>query len=166
MGLSDFLTSDEEVLERYGLAERGGMWIATDKRVIRYKKKLIGEEFEDLAYDKITSLEFVSGPNALLSWGVLLLVVGVTSYVGVDIFWVKAPPDILEPVFRMFKLLIILSVVLIAAGIIFKDAHYQIYAAGLGAIAQQKWKIPVPLYKGAIPAELKRLQSIIRERLK
>jgi hypothetical protein len=168
MGLSDFLTSDEEILERYGLAERGGMWIATDKRVIRYKKKLIGEEFEDLAYDKITSLEFVSGPNALFGLGVLLLVVVVTLYVSANILLVnifRVSTDIIDPVLDMSKLLIILSVVLIAGGIISKEAYYQIYAAGLDASRQQKWRITVPLYKGAVPEKLKRFEVVVRERL-
>ena len=52
MPIEGYLGKDEEIVAGYGLHERFGIFYATNKRVIKWKKLLMGEDFSDLSYRK------------------------------------------------------------------------------------------------------------------
>jgi len=144
MPVEDYLGKDEEILARYGLHERTGIFYATNKRIIKWKKLLIGEDFSDLAYRNITSLEHrvrpryvvIAGGGFLVILGILIP--GVTALIGLA---------------------------LIAIGFYFKKATYAFKAPGLTGSDANKWSFNVPWHKAQAREESLKFAFIVRENL-
>lgn len=69
MSLEEFLIEDEEILAK--IKASGTLYLATNKRVLKYRKELFGESFDDLAYKHITSLSHKKKQTYLLYYLVL-----------------------------------------------------------------------------------------------
>lgn len=164
MGLKDFLVLEEgeEILVKYGISEYNGIWVATNKRVIKYLKKLIGEEFCYIPYDKITSLEFVSKSTGGIEIGLIFLFLGFSLFILKEII---KEIEITE-IFNLLGIyLLFAAIIFIFIGIIFKNAYYQLYALGLNNEGNKKWRLNLPWYRTAIPEDLKKFELIMREKL-
>ena len=138
MSLEDFLIEGEEII-----AAASDDYFATSKRVIKYRKKLVREEFEDLAYPHITSLKLVNRP----SWGFIVagfnlaVLGGLGWYFEFDIAEIIGTAWQHEYIFIAYSLIGI-GVILIILGFIFRDAFYQLRAAGINP---GDWRIQRPV---------------------
>ena len=80
MTIERYLTTDEKVLAT------AGSFYATNKRVIRYRKNIMGEELHDLAYSHLTSISYINRSRvALIDLGIFIAMLGVIGIV-VNIF--------------------------------------------------------------------------------
>ena len=129
MPVEEHLTSGEEILAS------AGDYYATSKRVIRYRKRLIGEELDDLAYSHITSLSLVNNPRTgLITPGIILLVLGIIGII-VNIF---ADAGLVTP---LSIIGLVLGIVLIVCGIIFPLTYVQFRAPGISGAAEERLRM-------------------------
>lgn len=110
MVVEDYLTPKEKIVSQ--IKSSGYDFIATNKRVIKYKKTRGGETFEDLAYKHITSITLKGGINiGLIILGIFFLFL---LYIFKDI-----PP--------FFFIFLIIGIICIFFGFM-KRSAYRLYA--------------------------------------
>lgn len=134
---------------------RSGDFYATNRRVIRYRTGLYGEELDDFAYSHISSISYISGSKPLvIDTGVFLAIAGVIGIV-VNIF---------TDVMLVTPLCIVaacLGAVLVIYGFFSKVTHVQFRAAGLTESAGARLRM-----SNANSEEAKRFISLVREHMK
>ena len=142
MSLDDFLIPGEHVKQK--IQQGGNAFYATNKRVIKYSKKvfgLFGEEFDDLAYKHITSVSLVNRPRwGWVYFGILLMIIG-----GAGVIWFASPEFVEFLDTDSQTILEYVSYGVIGFGLIvallsfiFRESSYQFRAAG---IKPEDWKI-------------------------
>ncbi len=133
---------------------RAGDFYATNRRVIRYRKGLHGEELDDFVYSHISSISYVSGSKTLVTdTGILLAIAGIIGIV-VNIF---------TDVMLVTPLCIVaacVGAVLIIYGFFSKVTYVQFRAAGLTESAGAKLRM-----SNVHSEEAKRFISVVREHM-
>jgi hypothetical protein len=133
---------------------RAGYFYATNRRVIRYRKELHGEELDDLAYSHISSISYISGSRTLVvDTGIFLAVAGIIGIV-VNMF---------TDVMLVTPLCIVaacVGAVLIIYGFFSKVTHVQFRAAGLTESAAAKLRM-----SNVHSEEAKKFISLVREHM-
>jgi hypothetical protein len=80
MAIERYLTTDEKIL-----ASAGDLY-ATNKRIIKYRKNILGEELHDLFYPHLTSISYINrSRRGWLDLGSIVSVLGIVGIV-VNIF--------------------------------------------------------------------------------
>lgn len=130
MAVQDYLAPGEQVLAVHG------DYYATDRRVIKYKKDFLGEEWHDLSYGYIASLSMVSQPRAWLLWlGALLLLVGIVLGTLLS---------------GLLFILIPAGIGLGALGALLKEAWFRLGVPALaGEEGEMDWRLPSPRAESA-----------------
>lgn len=113
MSLKDFLTPKEKEISK--IKSSGYDFIATNKRVIKYKKKHGGEIFEDLTYKSINSISLSGGIN----WALIIL--------GIFLIFLSFP---FTKFFAIFMLILFSGLVCIIIGMITRSV-YRFYSPGV-----------------------------------
>jgi len=149
MGIDDHLTPGEQILAQ------AGDHYATDKRLIRYKKWLLREEWDDLAYAHITSISLVNeSRKGLVTFGIVLLFLGIVGVI-CSIFFPEV--GILRPGSIGG---IAAGVVSILAGVFFRLAYCEFRAPGVSGAVEERLRL-----KKVRSDDAKTLVAIVREHL-
>jgi len=75
MPLENYLIQGEEILAK------AGIFVATNKRLIRYNKRFFSEELDDLPYSHITSIGVVKSPRKrLIKAGVIITLIAIITF--------------------------------------------------------------------------------------
>lgn len=75
MPLETYLMDGESILAQ------GGCFYASDRRLIRYRKRFLGEELDDIPYSHLTSIGIVrSRKAALLKGGITITLIGLSTF--------------------------------------------------------------------------------------
>src|SRR5579885_2814976 len=113
MPIDDHLMRDEKILASTSGVGKATLY-ATNQRVIRYEKGLLGEKVDSLYYAHITSASLTTKSYLwLVVPGALIIIIGVAAGG------------------RLGALLFLLGVVLALVGIFYKPARYQLKVVGL-----------------------------------
>lgn len=149
MTVERYLTTDEKILAS------AGNFYATNKRIIKYWKNLMGEELHDLSYSHLTSISYISRSRmALVDLGIFIAVLGVVGLV-VNIFLEERLVTPLSAVGVGVGVLIMLI------GIFAKVTYVQFRGAGLSDTAGRRLRI-----RDVHSQEVKRLITVVREHTK
>lgn len=112
--INRFLGKDETVLSTY-LAGKG-IYCATEKRVISYRKKLTGEKFSDVSYAHITTVNLESKiRKGLVYLGILVIFLGILSSISST---------------SLAAILFIIGLLIVIVGIVFKVSMYSVHTSG------------------------------------
>jgi hypothetical protein len=77
---------EKHLIPEENILVRAGDFYATNKRLLRYRKRFHGEEIDDIAYSHISSITYISGSRVLVTdIGIVLAVLGIIGIV-VNIF--------------------------------------------------------------------------------
>lgn len=141
MPVEKHLMSGEEVLATCG------PFLATSRRLIRYRETGKGEDYRQVAYTQLETVELVKkARHPLMITGTLLSIVslGLLFYIPVSA-----------------TILFILGVALVIIGGVGKEAYYQIHIRGLPKEEERLWRVNHPR-SGQFIATVK---NIIRDEL-
>lgn len=149
MGIEDHLTPGEQILAQ------AGDHYATEKRLIRYKKWLLREEWDDLAYAHITSISLVNeSRKGLVNFGIVLLLLGVVGFI-CSIFF----PDV--NMLRPGSIGgIAVGVVFILAGVFFRLAYCEFRAPGVSGAVEERLRL-----RKVRSEDARSLVALVREHL-
>jgi hypothetical protein len=120
MVAEDYLTPKEKIVSQ--LKSSGYDFLATNKRIIKYKKTHGGETFEDLGYRHIISITLKGGIN------IGLIILGIIFLILVYAFKDNT---------ALFFMFLIIGIICIVFGLMSKSA-YRFYASG---ISPSHWTI-------------------------
>lgn len=153
MPLESYLTEGETILTQEG------NFYATNKRLIRYQKHLIGEEFDDIPYSHLSSVGLIRKPRrGLIKAGKIIIIVVLISLLILAIISAVLPvistmlgPLLGTPGTRMsfnidflMPLLLIglaVGVVLILLGGFLPEVFIQFLAPGLNKDAEARFRL-------------------------
>jgi ribosomal protein L40E len=122
MPIDDHLLRDEKILASTSGVGKATLY-ATNQRVIRYEKGLLGEKVDSLYYAHITSASLTTKSYLwLVVPGALIIIIGVAAGG------------------RLGALLFLLGVVLALVGIFYKPARYQLKVVGLSSKELKRWR--------------------------
>jgi hypothetical protein len=113
MVVEDYLTPKEKIVSQ--IKSSGYDFLATNKRVIKYKKTRGGENFEDLAYRHITSITLKGGIN------IVMIILGIILLFLVYIFRDNS---------LLFFIFLIFGIICIIVGLMSRSV-YKLYASGI-----------------------------------
>lgn len=158
MALEDYLAPGEEILAR------AGNFYATSRRLIRYGKDLLGEDWDDIAYAHLASVSLVRKPHrGLINIGVLLL--AMTAALFIILLAIATPlrtflqvninPGTFLPLFVVGGGL---GVALILVGSLLPATYYQFRMAGMSPTLECRFRLG-----GVRRAEARRLVRTVRE---
>lgn len=132
-----------------------GDFYATNKRLLRYRKRFQGEEIDDIAYSHISSITYISGSRALITdIGVILAVLGVIGIV-VNIF---TDVSLVTPLCAVATFV---GIVLIVYGVFSKVTFVQFRGTGISDVAGERLRMT-----NVHPEDTKRFISLVREHMK
>jgi len=132
-----------------------GDFYATNKRLLRYRKRFHGEEIDDIAYSHISSITYISGSRAFITdIGVILAVLGVIGIV-VNIF------TDLSLVTPLCAVATFVGIVLIIYGVFSKITFVQFRGTGISDVAGERLRMT-----NVHPEDTKRFISLVREHMK
>ena len=151
MGLEEHLVAGETVLSR------SGRFHATDRRLIRYEKRLFSEEMHDLIYAHLASLSLVRH-----SWTVLAYIGGVLHGLGIAGLLARLILDLVYPrvslPFAPFLTILLVGASLLVLWLLIPRRFYQVRAVWSREEDDALWQI------GRVEsAETRRLVAQVRE---
>ena len=130
MSIEKHLLEDETILA--SVKVRKVAFYATNKRVLRYEKRLFREKLHSLYYPHIASISLETKSFLWLTiLGAIVIGVGVWGWI-----------NLMTP-FRVLYNMILFAVgaVLVVIGILYRPAWYQIRAVGLSGKDLKLWRI-------------------------
>lgn len=146
MTVERYLTTDEKILAS------AGNFYATNKRVIKYGKNLMGEELHDLSYTHLTSISYINkSRGAWVNLGIFIAVLGIVGIV-VNIFLEERLVTPLCGAGAGVGVLIMLI------GIFARVTYVQFRGAGVSDAAGRRLRI-----RDVHSQEVKRLINLVRE---
>jgi hypothetical protein len=149
MPLSKHLIPEENVLVR------AGDFYATNKRLLRYRKRFHGEEIDDIAYSHISSITYISGSRVLVTnIGIVLAVLGIIGIV-VNIF-----TDV-RLVTPLCSVAAFVGIVFIIYGAFSKVTYVQFRGAGISDAAGARLRMT-----NVHPEDTQKFISLVREHMK
>ena len=148
MPVEEQLITGEEILAR------AGDFYATNKRILRYRKRLVGEELDDLVYSHITSITYVRKADPFFTTtGIMLVIAGIVGIV-VNIFTGIGLVSILSYAG------VGLGILLVLYGILFPETYMQFRAAGVSDDAGVRLRMT-----NVRPQDAKKFISLVREHM-
>ncbi len=149
MHVKKHLIPEENVLVR------AGDFYATNKRLLRYRKRFHGEVIDDIAYAHISSITYVSGSRGLLTAiGILIAVLGMSGIV-VNIF---TEVSLVTPLCGVAAFV---GIVLMIYGIFSKITYVQFRGAGISDAARARLRMT-----NVQPEDAQKFISLVREHMK
>jgi hypothetical protein len=149
MPVKKHLIPEENVLVRVG------DFYATNKRLLRYRKRFHGEEIDDIAYAHISSITYISGSRALVTdIGIVLAVLGIIGIV-VNIF---TNVSLVTPLCGVAAFV---GIVLMVYGIFSKVTYVQFRGAGISDAAGARLRMT-----NVHPEDAQKFISLVREHMK
>ncbi len=134
---------------------RAGDFYATNKRLLRHRKRFHGEEIDDIAYSHISSITYISGSRGLVTdTGIVLAVLGIIGIV-VNIF---TDVSLVTPLCGVATFV---GIVLIVYGVFSKVTYVQFRGAGISDAAGARLRMT------NVHAEVaQKFISLVREHMK
>jgi hypothetical protein len=154
---------DEEIpmpVEKHLIPEeniliRAGDFYATNKRLIRYRKRFHGEEIDDIAYSHISSITYISGSQALVTdIGIVLAVLGIIGIV-VNIF---TDVSLVTPLCGVATFV---GIVFMVYGIFSKVTYVQFRGAGISDASGARLRMT-----NVHPEDAQKFISLVREHMR
>ena len=153
--IKQYLIAGESVLAKFGVHKRkGGIYYATNKRLIHFKKKIFGSEFSDLTYKNINSLkQDTSIPKIIVFPGILILIFGI-MLMG-------------DSASEGFGILVAgVGAVLSFLGFsFFKNIKYRFLAPGLDQNELSLWNIDIPFWQTTTKEQANIFGKIVRQKI-
>ena len=153
--IKQYLIAGESVLAKFGVHKRkGGIYYATNKRLIHFKKKIFGSEFSDLTYKNINSLkQDTSIPKIIAFPGILILIFGI-MLMG-------------DSASEGFGILVAgVGAVLSFLGFsFFKNVKYRFLAPGLDQKELDLWNIDIPFWQTTTKEQANIFGKIVRQKI-
>lgn len=150
MPLETYLMDGERILAQ------GGCFYASDRRLIRYKKRFLGEELDDIPYSHLTSIGIVrSRKRAFLKGGIAITLIGLSTFLtllavtpilksvsgilgslmGFDL------GSLLAPLIPFSVILLLIGIALLAAWFFMGSTFIEFRAPGLSKDAEAKFRL-------------------------
>lgn len=149
MTVERYLTTDEKILAT------AGNLCATNKRIIKYWKNLMGEELHDLSYTHLTSISYISKSRmGFVNLGIFIAVLGIVGIV-VNIFLEE------RLVTPLSGAGVGVGVLIMVIGIFAKVTYVQFRGAGVSDAAGRRLRI-----RDVHSQEVKKLINLVREHTK
>lgn len=149
MPVGKYLMPGENVLAR------AGDFYATNRRLLKYRKRLHGEEIDDIAYAHISSITYIKGSRGLVTdVGIVLAVLGLIGIV-VNIFTDVSLVTVLCGVAAF------VGIVLSVYGIFSRVTYVQFRGAGISDAAGVRMRMT-----NVDPESAQKFISLVREHMK
>ena len=155
--IRQYLTANESVLAKFGFHRRkGGIYYATNKRLIHFKKKMFGSEFTDLTYKNINSLkQDKSIPKIIAIPGILILIFGLML---ID-----------NPTSENYNFGMLVTGVGAVSSFLgffyFKNVKYRFLAPGLDYTELNLWNIHIPFWQTSSKEQANGFAKIVRQKI-
>jgi hypothetical protein len=134
---------------------RAGDFYATNKRLLKYRKRFHGEEIDDIAYSHISSITYISGSRGLVTdIGIVLAVLGIIGIV-VNIF---TNVSLVTPLCGVATFV---GIVLIVYGVFSKVTYVQFRGAGISDAAGARLRMT-----NVHAEDAQKFISLVREHMK
>ena len=139
------------------LVKTGDLY-ATNKRVIKYSRNIVWEDFGDLAYRHIVSLKLVNKPTwEFIMFGLFMSAIGGMGWLFETDIAEMVGSSWHEEYIYIAHALITLGILFMILGFIYRQAYYQLIAAG---IHPEEWRAQRPLSE-----ETTEFVRVVREHL-
>ena len=132
-----------------------GNFYATNRRLLKYRKRFHGEEIDDIAYAHISSITYISGSRGLVTdIGIVLAVLGLIGIV-VNIF---TDVSLVTPLCGVAAFV---GIVLLVYGIFSRVTYVQFRGAGISDAAGVRLRMT-----NVHPDDAQKFISLVREHMK
>ncbi len=168
MPLENYLVQGEEILAK------AGIFVATNKRLIRYNKRFFSEELDDIPYSHITSIGVVKSPRKrLIKAGVIITLIAIITFLSLMVissvlksvsgllkgFMGFDMSGLLAPLIPFSVFMLIGGVIIIVLGFFPLQTFIQFRAPGLNKDGEAKFRL-----SGGNKEVGQNLLRVIRER--
>ena len=134
---------------------RAGDFYATNKRLLKYRKRFHGEEIDDIAYSHISSITYISGSRELVTdIGIFFAVLGVIGIV-VNIF---TEVSLVTPLCGVAAFV---GIVLMVYGIFSNATYVQFRGTGISDASGARLRMT-----NVHPEDAQKFISLVREHMK
>jgi len=146
---------EKHLIPEENILVRAGDFYATNKRLLRYRKRFHGEEIDDIAYSHISSITYISGSRVLVTdIGIVLAVLGIIGIV-VNIF-----TDV-RLVTPLCSVAAFVGIVFIIYGVFSKVTYVQFRGAGISDAAGARLRMT-----NVNAEDTRKFISLVREHVK
>jgi hypothetical protein len=146
---------EKHLIPEENVLARAGDFYATNKRLLRYRKRFHGEEIDDIAYSHISSITYISGSRVLVTdIGIVLAVLGIIGIV-VNIF---TDVSLVTP---LCSVAAFVGIVFIIYGVFSKVTYVQFRGAGISDAAGARLRMT-----NVHPEDTQKFISLVREHMK